>query len=728
VTKKTSSCICALIVSLSPFFAFAAGDFKLQTVKILGTRETYVEPGSIYQFSEEDLKNRKTTNIHEVLKDVPGVSIQQEDGLGLRPNIGLRGTHPHRSKKITLLEDGVLLGPAPYSAPAAYYFPFFSKITGVEIYKGPSSVKYGPNSIGGAINLITRDFAQKNTTELDYSIGSFDTHKFGAWQSGSSKSFKWLAEYNRASSEGFKELPGGGNTGFEKNDLLLKSRYTFNTEKERSLDFKFSWSAEVSNETYMGLTADDFSANPYTRYEASRADRLDWENRQYQIKYFNEWSENIFSDLTVYRSEFSRTWDKLNGFADTSIDMRDVFLSPVGQNADFLAVLKGEKDSSPSEKLRFGINARDYVSEGVSLETRFTTLNSGSSSNHLDLGILFHSDEIERSHLLQDADIIGGRLSKDTAFADTDNSNIDSTNAFRLFLSDTFENKKFLLRLGGRFERVTSKRFNKKDQALENTRTQDFFVPGAGLSYKLDSKNLIFVGANRGYTLPGPGSQDQIDPEEAWNYEFGYRHKGAYFVELIGFYSDYKNILGTCSFSTGCTVGELDVQFNGGEAIIYGAEFLAGTEVTYKEVSMPIRLSATYTNATFDSSILSTNREWGGSGANPEPIIPGDPLPYIPEFMGSINVGLKYKKITSNLFYNIKSRVFDQAAANGRIEIPSFSTLNLNTRVQVNPKLGVYLNVENLLGEEYISSARPFGLRPGAPRWVSMGATYRFGG
>lgn len=720
--KLNSAIIFILFLFQTPH-ALSAEGFKLQTVKILGSRETYVEPGSIYQVTEEDLKNKKTTNVHEVLKDIPGVSIQQEDGLGLRPNIGLRGTHPHRSKKVTLLEDGILLGPAPYSAPAAYYFPFFSKITGVEVYKGPSSVKYGPNSIGGAINLLTRDFTQESTTELDYSFGSFDTHKFGAWQSGSSQNFKWLAEYNRASSEGFKELPRGGNTGFEKNDVLLKGRYTFNTEKERSLDFKYSWSDEVSNETYLGLTEDDFNQNPYARYESSSLDRFDWENKQYQVKYFNEWTENIFSDLTVYRSEFRRNWDKINGFADTSLDIRDIFASPTGQNADFLAVLKGEKDSSPSEKLRFGINDRSYVSQGISLETRFSKITS-SFTNHFDIGLLLHNDEIERSHLLQDADMIGGRIVKENAFVDVDNSNIDSTDAFRLFLVDTFETEKILLRLGGRFERVSNRRFDKARGVETNTKTDDFFVPGVGISYKLNANNLVFVGANKGYTLPSPGQEEAIEPEEAINYEMGYRYKGKYFVELIGFYSDYKNLLGACTFSSGCTTGELDVQFNGGEALVYGAEFLAGTEITYKEASFPIRLSATYTDATFDSNILSTNREWGGSSANPQTINPGDPLPYIPEFMASINVGLKYKKLTSNLFYNYKSKIFDQAAAVGQIEIPAFSTLNLNTRYQVDKKLGVYLNIENLLGEDYISSARPFGLRPGAPRWVSLGATY----
>ena len=92
--------------------------------------------GSVAILDEDDLDAFDYVDLGKLLSAVPGVYVRGEDGFGLRPNIGIRGAAAERSQKITLMKDGVLITPAPYSAPAAYYVPNVSRAAGVEGRRG----------------------------------------------------------------------------------------------------------------------------------------------------------------------------------------------------------------------------------------------------------------------------------------------------------------------------------------------------------------------------------------------------------------------------------------------------------------------------------------------------------------------------------------------------------------------------------------------------------------
>ena len=94
----------------------------IEEVVVIGSKDEIRKiAGSGDLIDEEELDRMDYTDLNQILSSIPGVYFREEDGFGLRPNIGIRGATTDRSQKITMMEDGILIGPAPYSAPAAYY-------------------------------------------------------------------------------------------------------------------------------------------------------------------------------------------------------------------------------------------------------------------------------------------------------------------------------------------------------------------------------------------------------------------------------------------------------------------------------------------------------------------------------------------------------------------------------------------------------------------------------
>ena len=150
-----------------------AANNDLEEIVVVGSMEDVSSvPGSGVAIDLEQLERFDYTDLHQILGSVPGVYIREEDGYGLRPNIGIRGAVAERSQKITIMEDGILITPAPYSAPAAYYVPNVSRMQAVEVLKGPSAIRHGPHTVGGAVNLVTADVRPSRFAEIDASYGT----------------------------------------------------------------------------------------------------------------------------------------------------------------------------------------------------------------------------------------------------------------------------------------------------------------------------------------------------------------------------------------------------------------------------------------------------------------------------------------------------------------------------------------------------------------------------
>ena len=173
---------------------------------IVYSSETRVlEAGAAYRLDEDELSTFEYDDVMRALEALPGISTRGEDGFGLRPNIGIRGANSDRSAKVTLMEDGILLAPAPYAAPAAYYFPMSTRLAGLEVFKGAAATRYGPQTVGGAWNVLTRPIPTENGY-ADVSAGLYRSGKVHAWAGGQNDRYGVLVEGVNLRSDGFKNL------------------------------------------------------------------------------------------------------------------------------------------------------------------------------------------------------------------------------------------------------------------------------------------------------------------------------------------------------------------------------------------------------------------------------------------------------------------------------------------------------------------------------------------
>ncbi len=688
--------------------------------------------GSSYYISPAELKKFNYTDINRLLRSVPGVNIYEEDGFGLRPNISLRGTSPERSSKISLMEDGVLIAPAPYSAPSAYYFPTIARMEAVEILKGSSQVQYGPFTTGGAINMVSSQIPSSFSGSIIGTYGSYNTGQFRAKIGDSKPTFGYMVEYLNYNSDGFKNLLDDRNTGFDKNDVVAKFRVNTKASPtlQQALELKFQYSDEVSNETYLGLTEEDFDANPFDRYAASQKDEMVADHIQLTATHTINFKPNLRITTTGYYNGFQRNWYKLDYL---TLNGEKKSISSIVENSndfsDYMDVVRGYVNS-PDNALGVKANNRAYTSKGV--QSKFDYHWSGENTFHdIEFGIRYHYDEEDRFQWIDGYNINDSGIMELTNLGvqGSDANSISSAKALATFAMYKFIYKNLTLTPGLRYENIILSRedYGRNDvtRTGNNLSTRenkvDVFIPGMGFSYKLNNFTSIFGGVHKGFSPPS--NQVGQKPEESINYELGSRFSVSNIKgEIVGFYNDYSNLLGSDLAATGGT-GSLE-QFNAGEVSVKGLELLFNYDFlrTNTQFSLPISVGYTYTNATFLNSFGSTDSLWGE-------VTDGDQLPYIPEHQINVMLSLENNQYEFNLSGRYLGE-FRTKAGNGPIanneKVDSNFVVDFSTKYHFSKNLSLTSNIINAFNSTYATARVPAGLRPGHPFGANLGIEFKF--
>ncbi|MDY0111214.1 MAG: TonB-dependent receptor [Candidatus Krumholzibacteria bacterium] len=707
--------------------ASAAAAVRLDRLTVVGSAERAdLIAGSAHFLDSGDLERFQHTDINRALREVPGVYVVEEDGYGRFPSIGIRGSGTDRNSRISVMEDGVLIAPAPYAAPAAYHFPTTARINTIEVRKGTASVKAGPRTTGGAVNLISTAIPSRTAGLIDLAIGADNTLLTHGWFGTSGHHGGVLVEGVRQHTDGFKALDGGGNTGFRLDDVVVKGRLHTDAHADRyhSLEFKYGRASGNADETYLGLTDDDFADNPRRRYAASALDNVSTEHRQASLRYLIALSDRADLTTVAYRTTFERNWYKLNDVQGTGIS---TILANPGDNALAMSWLRGETDS-PDDALRLRNNRRSYEALGVQSVVGLRV--GGSGVHHdLELSLRYHRDEEDRfqdddRYRMQDSRLV----LTSNGVPGTQDNRIGEAAAWSLYLQDEIIVGRWRLAPGLRYERVALTRIDYErvpdgrnlPPAQIREHTVDQVIPGFGAAHVASDAWTVFAGVHRGFNPPSPGSESQ--PERSVNTEVGARyHRGRLSGDVVGFWNEYSNLVGTVTASTG---GNQDIgaQFDGGEARMRGLEAMLSYELAAGSVALPVALNYTYTRAEFLNAFASGFAEWGA-------VEPGYRLPYLPEHLLRVRGGLTHRQwrldLSATYVAAMRTRAGSGEPDRGE-RTDAALILDLAAGWTVAAETELFMRVRNLTDETYVSSRRPAGLRPGQPRTTLAGIRYRF--
>ena len=717
----------ALLAGLSAN-VFAVEKYEpLETISVLGNSEKLNKlPGSAHLVSAEELEKFEFVDINRMMRNVPGVYLREEDGYGLRPNIGIRGAFGERSGKISLLEDGVLVAPAPYSAPEAYYFPTAGRLQAIEVLKGPGTLKYGPFTVGGAVNMVSTQIPEDSAGKVQLEAGQFGETRLHTYYGSSTDTSGWLIETHQQQADGFRDIDRADSADIAKQDYLVKGRLNSaqGAKYAQQLDIKLQYSEEESGMSYLGLTDADLAENPNRRYGISALDEMANRHSTVQLNHSIALSDSLSLNTQAYYNKFKRDWFKvsLGGLIDAANS----------GDADAQAVLDGTMDY---DNVGIKHNDRTYVSRGVQVSANWQ-LQTGGIAHDLEFGVRDHYDDVDRFQPVDNYSQVNGELVfHGVSDPSASNNRIGKADATSVFVYDQIQVTDALaLTAALRYEDMEThqQRYENNDRTEEGSSRENSlseWLPGLGITYTVNETFTLLAGVHRGFAPPGSGSSEGEAGDLSTNYESGFRFdNGNLRLELIGFYSDYESTVQNCSVAQPCVNGQDSGNYALGKSEIRGLEASIGSEWSLQNGWLiPLQASYTYTDAEISEDSLEYIESDGLNG-----LANGDNFAYLPENVFAITTGIDSGaawRVNLTAAYQ-DDMCIDNYCNRGDSDkfdvTESLWVMDAAAHYDFSADLSGYVKVDNLLDKQAIINRAPDGARVNRPRTASVGVTYQF--
>jgi Fe(3+) dicitrate transport protein len=664
--------------------------------------------GSASTVSAEELRDSKVFTTNEALRRIPGVNVRDEEGFGLRPNIGIRGLNPTRSTKVTLLEDGIPLAYSSYGDNASYYHPAIDRFDRIEVLKGANALQFGPQTIGGVINYITPNpphefggYVQGTVGNRDYFNGKINVGGNG-----------FLLDYTRKEGDGARR-----NMHHEIDDLNLK--WVGQISDRQAITLRGNYYKEDSQLTYSGLTQAEFR-NFGARYNPFKNDRFNAERFGLSATHDYDFGNGAVLTTNLYYSYFTRDWVRQSSNstdgqhagcnANATID---------GVDATFTAHRLAGRAVDPTTQFNCSQGRlRDYNTYG--LEPRLVVSNR---LGEFQMGIKAHFEEQDRVQLNANAPTFGAASSLARV-----EDNLRKVDAYSGFVAQRFDLGSVAITPIVRYESIRSERNNRLAGGASGSARFNETSPGIGATWNPHQDWTVFSSVYEGFApsrvedlIGGAGTVTDVDPERSTNFEFGMRGKpgGDVSLQAAYFRNDFKNLVAVGSIAGGST------PLSQGKALFEGFEVSGRAELGAGFFS---RLAYTWLPTAEQETpffeVANRNNTRGAAGNR---------LPYAPEHTATVGLGYRTGSFRGEVEVQHVGEQFSDfnetrtPSANGQTGlVSSYTIVNATASYQLAPKgATLFVTAKNLTDRTYIVD-RTRGIQVGMPLLVQAGVRWDF--
>ena len=667
-------------------------------------------PGSAGILDAEVLQEARVFTVNEALRKVPGVFARDEEGFGLRPNLGIRGLNPTRSSKLLLLEDGIPFGYAPYGDNATYYHPPVERFERIEVLKGSGQILFGPHTVGGVINYITPPVPDEGTGRVIASVGTEGYRELHGQFGDRYGDTGFIAHGTYKQTDGARD-----NMHFEVGDLNLKVVHEFNDAQ--ALTLRGSWYDESSQVTYSGLTLAEWRDDPYQN--PFRNDHMYAQRWGTSATHRFDLSDAVTFTTNAYYTNFDRRWWRQS--SNSAQRPNDASDPGCGGMANLYTSCGNEG------------RLREYWTAG--LEPRVTVEHGAFGvDNVLEAGLRYHYEDQYRVQANGD-----GPTSRRPGTGTNAGIREDSdrhVEAMSAFVQNQFDFGRWTLSPGARFESVDYERIDNLTGASGET-SIDEFIPGLGVTFEAAPGTVVFAGVHRGFAPPGvadivssSGGSVDLDAELSWNYELGVRANpgGAFSYEATLFRMDFENQIVPASVAGGSGA----TLTSAGETLQQGVELAAQFD-SDAHFDWPVEVFARGAYTWLADAEYVGERYSNVSGFGTERVT-GNRLPYAPEHLLSATVGARtpfglevaLEGVYTSEAYTDDLNTAEIIESGQRGRMPGYTVWNLTANYALQAcDCTIFAAAKNLGDKLYVADMSR-GLIPGMPRVLQAGFEWNF--